>query len=66
MNKSSEKKLHEKQSRPSTKSTSKPDDKTNHNLKDEPIRKNKVVFKASNPPSLDLEQNLPDRCNIDI
>ena len=59
MNQNSEKKLHEKHSRPSTKSTSKYDKAP----KEETLRKSKVVFKASNPPSLDLDQNnLPDRC----
>ena len=60
MYQSSEKKLQEKRSRPSTQSVPKND----KNSKEEVVRKSKVVFKTSNPPSLDLEQNLPDRCDI--
>lgn len=57
MNHSNLKKNQEKHSRPSTKSVS----KNGKAFKGEGIRKSKVVFKTSNPPSLDLEQNLPDR-----
>jgi hypothetical protein len=60
MYQSSEKKLQEKRSRPSTQSVPKND----KNTKEEVVRKSKVVFKTSNPPSLDLEQNLPDRCDF--
>ena len=56
MNQNSE----QKKLRPTTKSIP----KNEKSVKDEIARKNKVAFKASNPASLDLEQNLPDRCKF--